>query len=105
MTRFTNIARVDTSRSGWIDINELQQALKNENSAPFRLETCKIMLDMFDHQNCGQIRAAFLAVSTFWLFYYAIIFAMQLFFKNPQKCFDLRTGGVTGGMAGDTGVF
>jgi len=46
---------VDTSRSGWIDINELQQALKIDNSTPFRLETCKIMLDMFDHQNCGQI--------------------------------------------------
>jgi len=47
----------DTSRSGWIDINELQRSLKNDYQHHFRLETCKIMLDMFDHNNCGQINA------------------------------------------------
>ncbi|RUS75002.1 hypothetical protein EGW08_017225 [Elysia chlorotica] len=46
---------VDTDRSGRITAQELQQALVNTNWTQFNLETCRLMVGMFDKDMSGTI--------------------------------------------------
>lgn len=46
---------VDTDRSGRINMTELQQALVNGNWSHFNIETCRLMIGMFDRDRSGQI--------------------------------------------------
>lgn len=46
---------VDRDRSGYINVEELQQALSNGTWKPFNPETVRLMIGMFDRQNKGQI--------------------------------------------------
>ncbi|XP_066154114.1 programmed cell death protein 6-like [Euwallacea fornicatus] len=46
---------VDRDRSGYINAEELQQALSNGTWQPFNPETIRLMIGMFDRQNRGQI--------------------------------------------------
>ncbi|XP_050295574.1 programmed cell death protein 6-like isoform X3 [Anthonomus grandis grandis] len=48
-------ACVDKDRSGYINADELQQALSNGTWKPFNPETVRLMIGMFDRQNRGQI--------------------------------------------------
>lgn len=46
---------VDRDRSGYINAEELQQALSNGTWKPFNSETVRLMIGMFDSQSRGQI--------------------------------------------------
>ncbi|ERL93938.1 programmed cell death protein 6 [Dendroctonus ponderosae] len=46
---------VDRDKSGYINANELQQALSNGTWNPFNPETVRLMMGMFDRENRGQI--------------------------------------------------
>ncbi|GFO45732.1 peflin-like [Plakobranchus ocellatus] len=46
---------VDTDRSGQITAHELQQALVNTNWTQFNMETCRLMIGMFDKDFSGTI--------------------------------------------------
>ncbi|XP_019879050.1 programmed cell death protein 6-like [Aethina tumida] len=47
--------RIDTDRSGFINAQELQQALSNGTWSPFNPETVRLMIGMFDKRNMGQV--------------------------------------------------
>uniref|UniRef100_A0A1B6L5L5 EF-hand domain-containing protein n=1 Tax=Graphocephala atropunctata TaxID=36148 RepID=A0A1B6L5L5_9HEMI len=47
--------KVDKDNSGFISVNELQQALSNGSWNPFNPETCRLMIGMFDKEKKGQI--------------------------------------------------
>ncbi|XP_075211910.1 programmed cell death protein 6-like [Lycorma delicatula] len=47
--------KVDKDHSGFISANELQLALSNGTWAPFNAETVRLMIEMFDKQNRGEI--------------------------------------------------
>ncbi|CAB3378961.1 Hypothetical predicted protein [Cloeon dipterum] len=47
--------RFDRDGSGTITANELQQALSNGSWTPFNPETVRVMIGMFDRNNCGAI--------------------------------------------------
>ncbi|CAH0560972.1 unnamed protein product [Brassicogethes aeneus] len=47
--------RVDRDRSGFINTEELQQALSNGTWSPFNPETVRLMIGMFDRRNMGQV--------------------------------------------------
>ncbi|XP_055081268.1 peflin [Periophthalmus magnuspinnatus] len=46
---------VDADRSGYINMNELKQALVNSNWSAFNDETCLMMINMFDKTKTGRI--------------------------------------------------
>ncbi|ESN96240.1 hypothetical protein HELRODRAFT_67965 [Helobdella robusta] len=46
---------VDRDRTGKINANELQMALTNANWSKFNLDTCRLMITMFDRDKSGQI--------------------------------------------------
>ncbi|KAL1924136.1 uncharacterized protein VTP21DRAFT_7171 [Calcarisporiella thermophila] len=46
---------VDTDRSGFLTVEELQRALINGDWSPFNYETCRMMVNMFDTDNSGTI--------------------------------------------------
>ncbi|XP_019874773.1 programmed cell death protein 6-like isoform X2 [Aethina tumida] len=48
-------SRVDKDRSGFINAEELQQALSNGTWSPFNPETVRLMIGMFDRRNMGQV--------------------------------------------------
>ncbi|XP_054267848.1 programmed cell death protein 6-like [Macrosteles quadrilineatus] len=47
--------RVDLDKSGYISSTELQQSLLNGSWEPFNLETCRLMIKMFDKEKKGMI--------------------------------------------------
>ena len=47
--------RVDTNKSGSIAPQELQAALVNGNQTKFNVETCKMMINLFDRDKSGEI--------------------------------------------------
>ncbi|KAL1921769.1 uncharacterized protein VTP21DRAFT_10411 [Calcarisporiella thermophila] len=46
---------VDTDNSGFLTVEELQRALINGDWSPFNIETCRMMINMFDVDNSGTI--------------------------------------------------
>uniref|UniRef100_A0A3Q4AC83 Peflin n=1 Tax=Mola mola TaxID=94237 RepID=A0A3Q4AC83_MOLML len=46
---------VDTDHSGFINLNELKQALVNSNWSAFNDETCLMMINMFDKTRSGRM--------------------------------------------------
>ncbi|KAI9310590.1 hypothetical protein BX666DRAFT_2005157 [Dichotomocladium elegans] len=46
---------VDTDRSGYLTVDELQRALINGDWTPFNIETVRMMVGMFDMDNTGTI--------------------------------------------------
>lgn len=46
---------VDTDRSGHISVHELQKALINGDWSPFDLDTCKLLMSIFDTDRSGTI--------------------------------------------------
>ncbi|XP_076864813.1 peflin [Brachyhypopomus gauderio] len=46
---------VDSDHSGYINANELKQALVNSNNSTFNDETCLMMINMFDKSKTGRI--------------------------------------------------
>jgi len=55
---------VDTDQSGSIHVDELQRALVNGNWSPFDLDTCKMLLNIFDVRKTGSL--AFQEFSGMW---------------------------------------
>lgn len=47
--------RVDKDKSGFISADELQHALSNGTWTPFKSETVRLMIGMFDKKNTGTI--------------------------------------------------
>jgi len=48
-------SNVDTDRSGHISVHELQKALINGDWSPFDLDTCKLLMSIFDTDRSGSI--------------------------------------------------
>ncbi|KAL1918742.1 uncharacterized protein VTP21DRAFT_2764 [Calcarisporiella thermophila] len=46
---------VDSDNSGYLTVEELQRALINGDWSPFNIETCRLMVNMFDTDNSGTI--------------------------------------------------
>lgn len=47
--------QIDMDKSGFISPMELQQALMNGSWEPFNLETCRLMVRMFDKEKKGKV--------------------------------------------------
>ncbi len=54
-TRINQKTAVDTDKSGVIDVNELNQAMRNGDWQPYGLDSLYLLMSMFDADKSGTI--------------------------------------------------